>query len=154
MRRSCPPLAGAASEQPVTKRAKNRIFTPRWGRASNVCGAGTARSRGIANNDGGHDEMSSLTARRVAWACALSVACSTALVATGLASAEPGGEQCSGESNKGKGASLQKLAQIEIWNPDFNKGANPLACSGTQGSKGEPKVEYTSTGSGAFLRSW
>src|SRR5262249_38286718 len=53
-----------------------------------------------------------------------------------------------------KGASLQKAAQVEVWGPGFNKGANPLACSGTQGSKGEPKVEYLSGGSGAFLRSW
>jgi ABC-type phosphate transport system substrate-binding protein len=98
--------------------------------------------------------MSSLTARRLACACALSAAFSTALVVPGIASATPGGEQCSGETIEGKGASLQKLAQIEIWNPGFNKGANPLACSGTQGSKGEPKAIYTSTGSGAFLRSW
>jgi ABC-type phosphate transport system substrate-binding protein len=98
--------------------------------------------------------MSSLTARRAVWACVLSAVFSTALFAPGLASAEPGGEQCSGENIKGKGASLQKAAQIEIWTPKFNLSANPLACNGTQGSKGKPTVEYTSTGSGAFLRSW
>jgi ABC-type phosphate transport system substrate-binding protein len=77
-----------------------------------------------------------------------------ALAMPGLASATPGGEQCSGENIEGKGASLQKLSQIETWNPAFNTSANALACSGAQGSKGTPTVKYTSTGSGAFLRSW
>jgi ABC-type phosphate transport system substrate-binding protein len=98
--------------------------------------------------------MTLFSARRLVCACVLSVAFAAALVGPGLASAEPGGEQCSGENIQGKGASLQKLSQIETWNPAFNTSANALACSGTQGSKGTPTVKYTSTGSGAFLRSW
>jgi ABC-type phosphate transport system substrate-binding protein len=98
--------------------------------------------------------MTFLSARRLVCACALFGAIATALVVPGLASAEPGGEQCSGENIEGKGASLQKLSQIETWNPAFNTSANALGCNGTQGSKGTPTVKYTSTGSGAFLRSW
>src|SRR5436309_8924603 len=98
--------------------------------------------------------MRSSSARRFAWALCASASIAMGLVAPGLASAEPGGEQCSGSNIEGKGASLQKLAQIEVWTPNFNTSANTLACSGTQGSKGKPTVKYTSTGSGAFLRSW
>lgn len=98
--------------------------------------------------------MTLFSARRLVCACVLFGALATALVAPGLASAEPGGEQCSGENIEGKGASLQKLSQIEVWTPAFNTSANTLACSGTQGSKATPTVKYTSTGSGAFLRSW
>jgi len=98
--------------------------------------------------------MSLLSTRRLVSACALTAAFATAAVAPGVASAEPGGEQCSGENIEGKGASLQKLSQIEVWTPAFNTSGNALACSGTQGSKGAPTVKYTSTGSGAFLRSW
>jgi ABC-type phosphate transport system substrate-binding protein len=98
--------------------------------------------------------MSLLSTRRFASACAIAAAFAIAAVGPGVASAEPEGEQCSGENIEGKGASLQKLSQIETWNPAFNTSANALACSGTQGSKGTPTVKYTSTGSGAFLRSW
>jgi ABC-type phosphate transport system substrate-binding protein len=98
--------------------------------------------------------MSLFSTRRFLSACALVAAFATAAVAPGVASAEPEGEQCSGENIEGKGASLQKLSQIETWNPAFNTSANGLACSGTQGSKATPTVKYTSTGSGAFLRSW
>jgi ABC-type phosphate transport system substrate-binding protein len=80
----------------------------------------------------------------------------TGLVAPGMASATPGGEQCSGVSIEGKGASLQKLSQISVWTPNFSSAAdtNGKACSGTQGSKGTPTVTYTSTGSGPGLESW
>jgi ABC-type phosphate transport system substrate-binding protein len=78
----------------------------------------------------------------------------TALAAPGVASAEPGGEQCSGGNIEGKGASLQKLSQISVWTPNFNTSPNPLACSGSQGSTGKPTVTYTSTGSGPGLESW
>lgn len=98
--------------------------------------------------------MSLFSTRRFVSACVVAVVLATAAVAPGVASAEPGGEQCSGENIEGKGASLQKLSQIEVWTPAFNTSANTLACSGTQGSKATPTVKYTSTGSGAFLRSW
>jgi len=94
------------------------------------------------------------TARRLAGACVLSAALAGTLALPGMASAEPGGEQCSGANIEGKGSSLQKLAQTTVWNPDFNTSGNALACNGTQGSTGKPTVKYTSTGSGAALRSW
>jgi ABC-type phosphate transport system substrate-binding protein len=97
--------------------------------------------------------MTLFSARRLVCACLLFGALATAMVAPGLASAEPGGEQCSGANLEGKGASLQLLAQT-LWNKEFNLSANTLACSGTQGSTATPTVKYTSTGSGAFLRSW
>ena len=94
--------------------------------------------------------------RRFAWACAPAAVLAVALGAPGAASAEPGGTQCGGVDIEGKGASLQKLSQIEVWTPEFKNPANTnaLACSGSQGSKGVRNVTYTSTGSGAFLRSW
>jgi ABC-type phosphate transport system substrate-binding protein len=100
--------------------------------------------------------MHRLKPRGLRAACALSVLAVTALVAPGMASATPGGEQCSGVGIEGKGASLQKLSQIETWTLKFNEAGdlNALACSGTQGSKGTPKVTYTSTGSGPGLESW
>jgi ABC-type phosphate transport system substrate-binding protein len=100
--------------------------------------------------------MHRLKPRGLRTACALSVLAVTALVAPGMASATPGGEQCSGVNIEGKGASLQKLSQISVWTPNFSSAAdtNGLACSGTQGSKGTPTVTYTSTGSGPGLESW
>jgi ABC-type phosphate transport system substrate-binding protein len=99
--------------------------------------------------------MSLFSTRRFASACVLSAAVSAALIAPGAASAL-GGEQCSGVDVEGKGASLQKLSQIETWAPEFKNPAdtNAAACSGSQGSKGVRTVTYTSTGSGAGLRSW
>jgi ABC-type phosphate transport system substrate-binding protein len=61
---------------------------------------------------------------------------------------------CEGEGVKGKGASLQELAQNKVWDslaPEgFNVSLNSDACSGTK----KPTVEYTSTGSGPGLESW
>jgi len=98
--------------------------------------------------------MASLSTRRLVPACVLSVAAMAALVAPGAASAGTLGEQCSGSNIIGKGSSLQKLAQQTVWNPGFNTSVNPKACSGTQGSKGTPKVTYESVGSGAGLEAW
>jgi ABC-type phosphate transport system substrate-binding protein len=98
--------------------------------------------------------MHLLTPRRLRSACALSLLAVTAFVAPTAASAEPVGEKCSGASIEGKGASLQKLSQISLWNPAFNTSANAAACNGTQGSLGKPTVKYTSTGSGPGLESW
>ncbi len=53
---------------------------------------------------------------------------------------------CSGSNIVGRGASLQKIAQQEVWNPAFN-----ADCTG----KGtEPKVSYESTGSGGCISAW
>ena len=86
--------------------------------------------------------MPRLTSRGLRSTCVLSLLAMTALAAPGVASAEPGGEQCSGVNIEGKGASLQKLSQISVWTPNFNTSANALACSGSQGpdSGGLPPV--------------
>jgi ABC-type phosphate transport system substrate-binding protein len=66
------------------------------------------------------------------------------------------GEQCSGSQAKGMGAFLQTRAQQE-WSGSesgFNASSNPLACSGSQGSGGAPKVSYVPLASSAALRHW
>lgn len=98
--------------------------------------------------------MTSVVVRRLASACALSAAAAVALVAPGIANASLLGQQCSGANIVGRGSSLQKLAQQEVWNPSFNTSANLKACNGTQGSLGIPTVTYESTGSGAGLEAW
>jgi ABC-type phosphate transport system substrate-binding protein len=97
--------------------------------------------------------MRSLSARRILPACILSAATVAALAAPGAASASLG-TQCSGVSITAQGSSLQKIAQQNVWTPGFNTSTNKLACNGSQGSKGKPTVTYTSTGSGAGLKSW
>jgi ABC-type phosphate transport system substrate-binding protein len=98
--------------------------------------------------------MRLVSARRLVPACILSVASVAVLAVPGAASASLG-TQCSGSGITGQGASTQKLAQQNVWNPGFNTSTkSKAACSGTQGSKGKPEVKYTSTGSGAGLESW
>jgi ABC-type phosphate transport system substrate-binding protein len=98
--------------------------------------------------------MKLLAARRLVPVCILSAATVAALVVPGAASASLG-PQCSGAPVvTGQGSSLQKLAQVTVWNPGFNTSTSKAACNGTQGSKGKPEVKYTSTGSGAGLESW
>ncbi len=96
--------------------------------------------------------MKSLSVRGLISGCALTAACVAAATAPSAASAAQA--QCEGSNIHGKGSSAQKILQIEIWNKQFNESGNALACNGTQGSKGEPKVSYTSTGSGPGLESW
>jgi ABC-type phosphate transport system substrate-binding protein len=61
----------------------------------------------------------------------------------GTAAAAPA---CTGNSITGQGASLQKIAQLNVWGPSF--GTN--ICN-----KGSfPKIAYNSTGSGAGLKEW
>ena len=98
--------------------------------------------------------MRSFSARGFATGCILSAAAAMALVAPGAASAAALGEQCSGGPLTGKGSSLQKLAQQNVWGPDFNTSANVKACNGTQGSKEVPTITYTSVGSGAGMEAW
>jgi ABC-type phosphate transport system substrate-binding protein len=98
--------------------------------------------------------MRLFSARRFASACILSAAASVALVAPGAANATLG-TQCSGSNLLGGGSSLQNLAQKETWIPGFHESTNPGACSGTQGSKGEPTVTYEGTlGSGGGMEKW
>lgn len=60
------------------------------------------------------------------------------------ASAAP---SCTGENITGRGASFQKIAQQNIWNPAFN-----TEICGGKGT--EPKVSYESTGSGGCINAW
>jgi ABC-type phosphate transport system substrate-binding protein len=86
-------------------------------------------------------------------ACVLSAAASVAMAAPGVASASLG-EQCSGSSITAQGASVEKIAQDSVWGPAFNSSNDKLACSGKYGTKAKPTITYTSTGSGAGLKSW
>jgi ABC-type phosphate transport system substrate-binding protein len=67
------------------------------------------------------------------------------------------GEQCSGENITGQGAFLQARAQ-SIWTLSetygFNSSSHTLACNGSQGSGGKPKVSFTPFGSGFVLHGW
>ncbi len=98
--------------------------------------------------------MKSLSARRLVPACAITAAFVAAAAAPSVASAAPHCSKSAEAAIRGKGSSAQKLLQKEIWNVQFNTSANPLACNGTQGEAGTPKVSYESTGSGAGLESW
>jgi ABC-type phosphate transport system substrate-binding protein len=94
------------------------------------------------------------TARRLAPTCIVSVAALAALAAPGAANAALG-TQCSGSNITAQGSSLQKDAQLKVWNPGFNTSTkSKSACSGTQGTKAKPTVAYTSSGSGAGLEAW
>jgi|GEM_PF-943663 len=92
--------------------------------------------------------------RAVSLVCAVLafVACG-AINAAGAAAL---GEQCSGSKVKGLGAFLQTVAQ-QRWNASelgFNGSPDPTACSGKQGSGGEPSVAYTPVESAGALRHW
>jgi ABC-type phosphate transport system substrate-binding protein len=93
--------------------------------------------------------------RRLWPACILSAAAVAALAAPGAASAALG-QQCSGTNITAQGSSLQKDAQLNVWNPDFNTSKNKAACAGLkgQGTLAKPTVTYTSSGSGAGLEAW
>jgi ABC-type phosphate transport system substrate-binding protein len=95
--------------------------------------------------------MGLFSARRTVAACALSAAAAAAFMVPGAASAAT---QCSGSNIVVAGSTLQKLAQKEIWQPDFNTSANATACNGSQGSGGKPTLSYESIGSGAGLEDW
>ena len=98
--------------------------------------------------------MTSLSARRILPACILSAAAMAAHVAPGAASAGTLGTQCSGSNIVGQGSTLQKLAQVTVWDTDFNTSGAGHACNGTQGTKAKPTIGYNSTGSGKGLESW
>ena len=96
------------------------------------------------------------TARRLAPACMVSVAAVAALAAPGAANAALGA-QCSGTNITAQGSSLQKDAQLNVWNPGFNTSTkSKSACAGAkgQGTLQKPTVTYTSSGSGAGLEAW
>jgi ABC-type phosphate transport system substrate-binding protein len=62
------------------------------------------------------------------------------LGAAGSASAEP---SCTGSKIIGQGASFQKVAQLNVWLPDYTENICPGA-----------EVEYLATGSGSGLAAW
>ncbi len=97
--------------------------------------------------------MTSFSIRRLILACTVSVAAVVAVAAPGSASASDLGEQCSGSAIKGNGSSFQAPI-LKKWAEEFNTSKNLFACNGEQGSKGTPKVEYLSGGSGACLHGW
>jgi hypothetical protein len=96
--------------------------------------------------------MKRLHARRIASACILSAASVAALAVPGAASAAS--TQCSGVNIGGQGSSLQKVVQLNFWNPGFNTSTDKFACSGVQGTKAKPTVVYNADGSGAGINSW
>jgi ABC-type phosphate transport system substrate-binding protein len=97
--------------------------------------------------------MRHLSARGILLACTAAVAALVlAVPGTALAKGDP--NQCSGVNIEAKGASFQKSIQLNFWNPQFNTSKAKTACNGEQGSTGKPTVKYTSTGSGAGLKSW
>lgn len=97
--------------------------------------------------------MTSHSLRRLLAACILSAATVAALVAPGAASATVG-TQCSGAGITGQGANALKIAQQNVWDPQFNTSASKAACNGTQGSKGKPTVAYTTSSAATGLESW
>jgi ABC-type phosphate transport system substrate-binding protein len=100
--------------------------------------------------------MRLLSARRLAPTCIVSAAAVAALAAPGAANAAPG-LQCSGSNITAQGSSLQKDAQVNVWNKEFNLSEkSKSACAGgkSQGTGAKPTVTYTSTGSGAGLEAW
>jgi ABC-type phosphate transport system substrate-binding protein len=94
-------------------------------------------------------------ARRCAPALMVGALAAAALMAPGAANAALG-TQCSGTNITAQGSSLQKDAQLNVWNPDFNTSSNKVACAGLkkQGTLAKPTATYTSTGSGAGLEAW
>ena len=99
--------------------------------------------------------MRHLSARSIVLACMAAIA-ALALAVPGTALAKKGDpNMCGGVNIEGKGASFQKTVQISIWTPQFNAlKPSKTACNGENGTGGKPTVTYTSTGSGAGLKSW
>jgi ABC-type phosphate transport system substrate-binding protein len=96
------------------------------------------------------------SAQRLMPTCIVSAAAIAALAAPGAANAALGA-QCSGTNITAQGSSLQKDAQLNVWNPGFNTSTkSKAACAGArgQGTLAKPTVTYTSSGSGAGLEAW
>jgi ABC-type phosphate transport system substrate-binding protein len=62
--------------------------------------------------------------------------------------------QCAGSNIVVAGSTLQDIAQVGVWDPQFDKSKNAAACGGTQGGGGSPTISYESIGSGAGLEDW
>jgi ABC-type phosphate transport system substrate-binding protein len=93
--------------------------------------------------------MMSFSGRRLGLACIVSAAGFVAAIAPATASAKTDlGKQCSGEEIIGHGSTFQAPI-VEKWAAEFSTSKNKFACSGTQGTKGTPKVKFLSTGAEA-----
>jgi ABC-type phosphate transport system substrate-binding protein len=92
---------------------------------------------------------------RLGWMLGLvAIVLAGVLALPGAAFAKGSTAQCSGENIGAQGASVESVAQTEVWDPQFNKSSSKLACSGSQGDKKEPTITYKNTGSGEGLESW
>jgi ABC-type phosphate transport system substrate-binding protein len=96
--------------------------------------------------------MSGFSVRRLISACVLAIAVA-AFAVPGVASAKSKkgvvGARCSGTSIKGEGSSAQKLAQQNVWIPDFVGGTSADSCAGHGLS-----ISYAPEGSGAGLKAF
>lgn len=91
--------------------------------------------------------MFSLKGRKMARAARAALVAGAAVAAFGLnAGSASASLSCTGEDIVGRGASLQKVAQQNVWTPAFN---TEVCTFGT-----EPNVTYESTGSGPGLEKW
>jgi ABC-type phosphate transport system substrate-binding protein len=97
--------------------------------------------------------MTSLSVRRAFAACIVSAVAAAVLVAPGAASAAT---QCSGVNITGQGANVAKIAQQNVWDPDFNTSTSKAACAGLkgQGSLAKPTVAYNTSSAAVGLESW
>jgi ABC-type phosphate transport system substrate-binding protein len=93
--------------------------------------------------------MTLASARRLVSACILPAAALVALAGPSAASAAFKLGHCEGVNIEGNGSTFQKLAEQEVWTPDFNTSKSASACFGAA-----PTVKYISTGSGPGLESW
>ncbi|HME02559.1 MAG TPA: substrate-binding domain-containing protein [Solirubrobacteraceae bacterium] len=95
--------------------------------------------------------MASFSTRRLRTACILGAIAVAAFAAPGVASAKTLA-RCSGiQSFTGAGSTLQKLANVTVWGPQFNVAANSASCTG---AGTEPKLTYKSIGSVQGMEEW
>ncbi len=101
--------------------------------------------------------MVRLIVSRIVTFCLLLVGATVLSIAPSVANASPGslGEQCSGSSITGVGSELQE-GQQSLWGNAFNSASNKSlrACSGTQGAKLKPGVNYLTVGGQTGLEAW
>lgn len=91
--------------------------------------------------------MFSLKGRKTVRAARAALLAGAAVAAFGLSAGSASASlSCTGEDIIGRGASLQKVAQQNVWGPEFN---TAICTFGT-----EPNVTYESVGSGAGLEKW
>jgi len=91
--------------------------------------------------------MFSLKGRKTARVARTALVAGAAVAAFGFnAGSAAAAPSCTGANITGRGSSLQKIAQQNVWAPNFHTN---VCSSGT-----EPTVTYESTGSGAGMEKW